>query len=103
MNYYNEIIEKLPCTKNQSGKIMRCISGKMKSFLGYFWTINDDFTLPVNEKNRRVGRFKNNMLIKEYPSRLEASRQTGVSPRVIWNSCNNLHKRSKEYKWEYLD
>lgn len=42
---------------------------------------------------------KNGNTIKEYPSRLDAERETGIDARHIGNVCSGSRKQAGGYKW----
>lgn len=44
---------------------------------------------------------KSNILIKEWSSINEASRQTGICTKDIWRCCNDEKATAKGYKWRY--
>ena len=53
-------------------------------------------------KFKKVGQFKNGILIKEYPNCLQASKQTGIPQPNIWYCLNGKHKSCGGYEWKYM-
>ena len=54
-------------------------------------------------KFKKVGQFKNGVLIKEYLNCLQASKQTRIPQPNIWYCLNGKHKTCGGFEWEYLD
>lgn len=53
-------------------------------------------------KFKKVGQFKNGILIKEYPNALQASKQTGIKHPNIWYVLNGKHKTAGGFEWRYM-
>lgn len=53
-------------------------------------------------KFKKVGQFKNGVLIKEYNNCLQASKQTGIKYPNIWYVLNGRNKTSGGFEWRYL-
>lgn len=51
---------------------------------------------------KKVGQFKNGVLIKEYINCLQASKQTGISQPNIWYCLKGKHKTCGGFEWRYL-
>lgn len=51
---------------------------------------------------KKVGQFKNGVLINEYINCLQASKQTGIPQPNIWYCLNGKHKSCGGFEWRYL-
>lgn len=51
---------------------------------------------------KKVGQFKNGVLIKEYINCLQASKQTGIPQPNIWYCLKGKHKTCGGFEWRYL-
>lgn len=58
-----------------------------------------------NEKNSKpIGQFtKDGVLVKKYPSIMEAYRQTKNIPTLISQCCKNKRRTTGGYKWKYVN
>lgn len=54
-------------------------------------------------KCKKVGQFKNGVLIKEYLNCLRASKETGIKYPNIWYVLNGRNKTSGGYEWKYIN
>ena len=58
----------------------------------------------TNHIKRRVGQYdKKYILINEYASIYEASKNTGIHTTSISNVCKGISKTAGKYYWKYLD
>lgn len=54
-------------------------------------------------KFRKVGQYKNGVLIKEYKNCLRASKSTKIKYPNIWYVLNGRNKTAGGYEWKYID
>lgn len=53
------------------------------------------------ESSKKVGKYKNNILIETYPSVREAARLIGTKSSAIYNNLSGRSKSAYEFEWRY--
>lgn len=91
--------------------IWAAIRGKSKTAGGFQWTYKNDPApkniskehLNANYKQAVVQYSKEGVLLNEYESAAEASRQTNINSNVIRNVCQGKGKTAGGYIWKYKE
>lgn len=87
-----------------------CCRNELLSAGGFLWSYSD--VCPVRTKKeifkiqnvaiKKVGQFKNNILIKSFNSSGEASRHTNIPTSSISANCRNETKQAGGYVWKFI-
>lgn len=91
--------------------IWAVIRGKNKTAGGFQWVYKNDLPpkniskehLNVNYKQKVVQYSKEGVLLNEYESAAEASRQTNINSGTIRNVCQGKRKTAGGYIWKYKE
>ena len=83
-------------------KILECVTGRLKSAYGYYWTISDTYEIPKKRGFRAVCQFtENGFLIGEYETMMDAVRKTGIPKNSIWCCCKKKQSYAGGFIWRY--
>lgn len=97
-------LKKLGLPYDYRSLILGCINGKSASAVGYYWTTKNDFTIPSKKNRRPIYQYsKDNKLIGEYKSMMDAEKNTGVPFRDIWSCCKKRRLHAGNFIWRYKD
>jgi len=76
--------------------------GNCKSYKGYYWSYDKNFTVPNDTRKKRVGQYDlENKLVQRFDSVAEASRCSGLSKSSISRVCRNERKQAGGFIWTY--
>ena len=95
------ILKEFSVSYQSRNYILGCLSGKLKSAMGYYWTTDENFVIPPKRSARAVIQSKDDVLIGDYKSMTDASKKTGVSYNGIWECCDGRRKCVGGYVWKY--
>ena len=115
----NEILETYSCIddaviknehRSRSG-ISDCCNGKAEFSKGFYWKFIDKNGKILESKEKRefkkyirkVVKIKDNKIIKQYNSLVEAGTEEGKCPSTIYKYCINISKMPGGYEWKYID
>ncbi|SDQ18835.1 GIY-YIG nuclease family protein [Flagellimonas zhangzhouensis] len=88
---------------NEKGISNACL-GYIKSYKGYYWSYNKNFTIPTDLRKKRVCQYDmNNVLINCFDSVSQASKVSGLSKTSISRVCRGERKYSGGFVWYYVD
>lgn len=76
--------------------------GNSKSYKGYYWSYDKNFTVPNDSRKKRVGQYNSeNKRIRYFESAAEASRCSGLSKSSISRVCRGERKKAGGFIWTY--
>jgi len=77
--------------------------GYSKSYKGYYWSYDKNFTVPEDLRKKKVCQYNlENKLIRCFDSVAEASRCRGLSKSAISRVCRGERDKSGGYIWRYV-
>lgn len=77
--------------------------GNSKSYKGYYWSYDKNFTVPNDLRKKRVGQYDlENKLVGCFDSVAKASRGIGLSKSSISRVCRGERKKAGGYIWKYI-
>jgi len=101
----NELIKDYPSISSveldgySKNCVSMCCNGRSKSHKGYNWRFLDNTELP--SQNKKVGQYKDDVLIKEYPS-IKSVEIDGFTSSGVGACCNGRLKTYKGFQWRFV-